>query len=141
MFETITQNCCDYSNGICTGGLFKLDRETGEIKHWIDNELADKFYRVTKGSTCAFFNSVVIPSIPAKQNQVLGSYQMALTRNLKSGKIKNSLPPVKMFSIKCKKCKTVFQSRSRNKMFCDDCLKHRRRSQIKANVWNHRKNR
>jgi len=137
MYESVALNCCNYSAGNCIGGLFKLDRLTGRIDSWIDSELVGKPCRVTKGLPCAFFNSIVIPSIPFSQNSTLAAYQIAVDKNRR--RETESMPT--LFELKCRKCKATFYSKTRNKVYCQSCYQNRRNGQIRASVQRYRKNR
>ena len=140
MYESIALNCCNYSAGGCVGGLFKFDRLTGKIDSWIDSELAGKPCRVTKGLPCAFFNSTVIPSIPDSQNSTLAAYQIAVDKNRRQETEPTESMPT-LFELKCRKCKAIFHSKTRNKVYCQSCYKNRRNGQIRANVQKYRKKR
>jgi len=87
MFESLAANCCNYSTGRCLACFYRVDSVTGRLNIRIDPKLAEKPCRVTCGLPCSFFNSTVVPSIPSKQNQTLGAYQMAVDRKQRVGEI------------------------------------------------------
>lgn len=87
MFEVLAANCCNFSKGRCLACFYRVDSATGFMSKWIDPKLAEKPCRVTCGLPCSFFNSTVVPSIPSKQNQTLGLYQMAVDRKRRAVEI------------------------------------------------------
>lgn len=126
MYESILKECCNFSTSKCLGGMFKV--EDRKLVQWLDNEKADKPCLVTRGESCNFFNSVVIPGIPNNSS---------LRHTLSNFEIRAQIK-ASGYPLICKRCGKKFRSTTKNKQYCDNCKRNVKRLNSRNTSKKHR---
>jgi len=147
MFEKLVNNhCCNYSNRICLGALFKvLENNSGnyDIIHWIDKSKAGKQCLVTQSKRCDFFINVVLPALKNKNEyrDLIHKYENMTTErgNIEKGKNEQKIKIAKGYNLTCRNCGSKFRSDTPKQKYCEKCRVEIRRQTIKKSIKNRKR--